>query len=702
MPASNLGRALAPALFLSATGSPAAAELADRTAAEPIIVTARQSAALTADTPEDTRRALDRLPGGASVVDLAEQAGRRSATLADALRLAPGVFATPRFGPEDLRISIRGSGIVRTGHAKGMLVVRDDVPVNAADGEFDALSLDLGAGSHLAVLRGPVALGAGATTLGGAIVMESKTGRTAPGVTLGAEGGSFATWRVHGQGGLAGQTIDGFLAFSTAGSDGYRAHALTRSQRVAANAGWRLAPALETRLYAGHTDLESEWPGVLTRAQYEANPRQASLVALRRDQDNNIRHNHVASRTVWAPGPHRVTLALGLQDRRKDHATPEGILLEETGTLVGSLVHAWQPLEGPLALSLGARATRSLQDRRIFAYAGGLLSPVSAVRGGLSSSRDRLARTLELFGRAEWSPADALTVTGSLAALWTDRRDRPAPDSPTPPEPAWRVDYHDVLPGLGLLWRPTGRITLFAGWAQSFEAPSFFDLGGNAPLFPDRIPRLRAQTADTIEGGARGVVGPLRFDVTLHHARLRDELLRLDAAFRLTPPIINAGRTRRTGLEAAATLDLASMLGATPGTLALAAKWDWLDARFDDDPVFGSNRIAGIPSHSAHVELAAEPLPGLVIRPNVTLRSPTEVDMANTPGTQAGGFALLGLSARWERGRIALWADARNLADRRHVSAVNVGNRADASSAMYFPGDGRALYAGITLNFAGE
>jgi hypothetical protein len=36
---------------------------------------------------------------------------------------------------------------------------------------------------------------------------------------------------------------------------------------------------------------------------------------------------------------------------------------------------------------------------------------------------------------------------------------------------------------------------------------------------------------------------------------------------------------------------------------------------------------------------------------------------------------------------------------RSHVSAVNVVNRATATSALFFPGDGRAIYAGITTRF---
>lgn len=677
-----------------------AADMADAAAAD-IVVTGRISSALTADLPEDARRAVDRIPGGASVIDLAEAEGRRNATLADVLRLAPGVFAAPRFGPEDLRLSIRGSGLVRTGHAKGLLVLRDGVMLNAADGNFDPPTLNLGAASHLTILRGPAALGAGATTLGGVIALESQTGRTAPGFNLNAQGGSFESWGIDASGGVANDRVDGFVAFGTSGTEAYRQQAATRSHRLTGNVGLRLSPTLETRLFAGHVDFDSKWPGVLTRAEYEADPRQASLVAVRRDQDNNIRQSHIASRSVWADGPHQVTLALGYDDRFKDHATPQGILEEATETLTGSLVYALGAATGPepFALSLGIRGATSDQQARTFGYAGGLMSPTSAWKGALANSRDRKAGTIELFGRAEYALTPTLVATGSLAAVWTDRRDAPAADNPGGGNPAFKAQYDAVLPGAGLLWRPRDNVTFFAGWAQSFEAPAFFDLGGNAPLQPDRIPRLRAQTADTIELGTRGRAGAFRWDITLYHSWVRGELLRLDAAGALNPPIVNADRTLRTGLESAATLDLGQTLGLAADVLQLAAKWDWSRFRFDSDPVLGNNRVPGIPEHNAYVELVAEPVAGLVLRPNLTIRSSTRTDLFNTPGAQADGFFLVGLGGHYEIGPLRLWVDARNLADKRHVSAVNVVNRATAASALFFPGDGRAIYAGITTRF---
>jgi iron complex outermembrane receptor protein len=337
------------------------------------------------------------------------------------------------------------------------------------------------------------------------------------------------------------------------------------------------------------------------------------------------------------------------------------------------------------------------QQADTFGYAGPPTSALAAQPGALVAARERRARNLEVFTRGELSLADGLIASASLAAVWTDRRDGSGTGDPVNAPPAYDLSYDDILPGVGLIWQPRSAVTVFAGWSQTFEAPSFFDLGGNVPLQANRLPRLRAQTADTFEIGTRGRSSALAWDLTLFHSRIAGELLRLDAAGALNPPIVNANTTTRTGLEAAVSYDLAGLLGGEAGTNLISAKWDWLDARFDNDPVYGNRRVAGVPEHNAYLELQVQPVSGFVLRPNLSIRSRTETDLLNTPGQAAKGFVLAGLSARYDLGKVAVWIDARNLTDERYVSAVNVVNRSTDTQGLFFPGDGRSVFAGVTL-----
>ena len=128
---------------------------------------------------EAARVELEQTPGGTAVVDAETYKRGRATTLKDALDFAPGVYVQPRFGAEESRISIRGSGIQRTFHGRGLKLLQDGVPLNLADGGFDFQAVEPLATRYIEVYRGANALEFGATTLGGAMNFVSYTGHDA-------------------------------------------------------------------------------------------------------------------------------------------------------------------------------------------------------------------------------------------------------------------------------------------------------------------------------------------------------------------------------------------------------------------------------------------------------------------------------------------------------------------------------------------
>ena len=86
---------------------------------ETIIVTS------TARTDEAVLNA-SRTAGGADVVSHEEYADRFLVSMRDTLAFSPGVYTQPRYGQE-IRISIRGSGISRGFHMRGLTLLQDGV-----------------------------------------------------------------------------------------------------------------------------------------------------------------------------------------------------------------------------------------------------------------------------------------------------------------------------------------------------------------------------------------------------------------------------------------------------------------------------------------------------------------------------------------------------------------------------------------------
>ena len=148
-----------------------------RSAAAPVASDLARGPALTVLTVQQALRDIQQTPGGVAIVPA--EAYRNSTvanTIKDILDYVPGVFAQPKWG-DDTRLSIRGSGLSRNFHLRGVQLYMDGIPINTADGYGDFQEIDPTAYKYVAVYKGANALQFGANSLGGAINFVTPTGR---------------------------------------------------------------------------------------------------------------------------------------------------------------------------------------------------------------------------------------------------------------------------------------------------------------------------------------------------------------------------------------------------------------------------------------------------------------------------------------------------------------------------------------------
>ena len=122
--------------------------------------------------------------------DTAYKNSTPSATIKDVLDYVPGVFAQPKWG-DDTRLSIRGSGLSRNFHLRGVQLYMDGIPINTADGYGDFQEIDPTAYRYVEVYKGANALRFGANSLGGAINFVMPTGRDSSSFGARVDLGSF-------------------------------------------------------------------------------------------------------------------------------------------------------------------------------------------------------------------------------------------------------------------------------------------------------------------------------------------------------------------------------------------------------------------------------------------------------------------------------------------------------------------------------
>ena len=125
------------------------------------------------------------------------------------------------------------------------------------------------------------------------------------------------------------------------------------------------------------------------------------------------------------------------------------------------------------------------------------------------------------------------------------------------------------------------------------------------------------------------------------------------------------------------------------------------DFHFDDDPVYGDNRIAGIPIHAYEAQLLYETPVGFYAGPNVQCNlSRYPVDHANT--LFADAYALIGFRAGFrQRNGFSVFLDCRSLTNQRYLSAEDViaDARTDIDPEIFHPGDGRSFYGGVSWSW---
>lgn len=670
------------AVAVAAVLAPLAAQAADpqndpRTL-DRIEVRGRRADTTTVDSLEQARRRLAERAGGTAVVDGERYRDGRVGTLTDALGYAPGVFVQPRFGAEEARLSIRGSGLQRTFHGRGIELLQDGSPLNLADGGFDFQAVEPLAARYIEVYRGANALEYGAATLGGAINFVAPTGYDAAPATLRIEGGSFGYLR--GQAAFAGhgERADGYLSVTGSNQEGFRDHARQENYRLFGNAGYRFGDSLEGRVYLAHVDTNSELPGNLTLAQAQRDPRAANAGNLALDQRRDFRLDRIGGKLAWTPAEGRsLTLSAYYADKALHHPIFQ-VLQQDTQDA---------------GIDLRWRSEGSLGGRRNVLVAGVAFAQGDtgddrfvnvAGRAGARTNRfDQRATNAKAYVENQTWLSERWTIVLGAQGLKSSRRSRDLFVASGRDE-SFDVGYSGSSPKWGARYIVDDGLQFFGNLSRSLEPPSFGELTGGPG-----VTQVDKQRAATAELGLRIDRDALWLDAAVYRARIDGELLALTDGAGNPLGTINADRTLHQGLELG--------LGWRPADAwTLSANYLWNDFRFDGDPVYGDNELAGVPPQQLRASLRWSPDECFYVSPNLE-SAPQDyyVDHANT--FRAPGYTIYGLRIGGKFASGWSWfADARNLGDRKWIASTNVvANAKGLDAANFLPGDRRSFYVGV-------
>lgn len=657
----------------------------------------KAEASLTQPSYDAAREELSKTAGGTTVVPMDQVKEGRSSNFQDTLGMATGVLAQSRFGAEETRLSIRGSGLQRTFHGRGLKLMQDGIPVNLADGGFDFPSIDPLATDYIEIYRGANALQFGSSNLGGSINFISRTGYTAPKLEIRTEGGSYGYYRTGiSTGGVVDQ-LDYFVTASKFHTDSFRDNAQQSSDRITGNIGYKFNDHVETRFYLGYTNNDSELSSVLTKAQLNDNPKQATLssgpLSGQGINQRDVNLARIANKTTILMDNSKLELGAFYSKKSLFHPIIDlflfgndtlGVIDQNSDDYGLTARYSRKDTVGEMRneFVVGLSPTYGKTDAKNFRNINGR-------RGALINDADQKAKNVEIYAEDRLSLSNELTVIAGLQYARSSRESNDRLIRAATGDQSVDETYSQTSPKLGALYQLAPTIQLFANVSRSFEPPSFGELNNRVASV------LKAQKGTTYEIGTRGNSEFIDWDIALYYARLQNELLQVGGGF-LATQTVNADRSIHKGLEMGLTARL-------PGHLVWRNNLLINDFKLDNDNQFGDNRLPGIQRSLMRGELMYRNnafLEGFYIGPTFEW-SPQRynVDFAET--LYADRYFLWGLRAGQKVNDHWSWfLEGRNLGNKKYAATTNITQNANGTdTAIFFPGDGSTAYLGVQWTY---
>lgn len=652
-------------------------------------------------------RAQQRLnPGSVHIVNSDTFYQRSVGNLSDALRYVPGVMAESNTGGDDQVLSIRGSNLSALDYDNGgVALMQDGLPISTADGNNHNRLIDPLTASDLIVANGPNALAYGASELGGAIDVISRTARNSDPRQVYLSGGSHGLFNGRlSTGGISGK-LDGMLVVDHKHFDGYRENSAESRTSVYGNIGLKATDTLDLRLFASHTDSRQRLAGSLTRAQFDDDARQADPSYALGNHALNVKTDRLALKGDWTiNAASRLEFGLSYETQSLYHPIVDVYNFSTTppAHYFSLLIDTRQETTGGMLryhLKAGKHQLLAGLNLAHTSNYGGNYENDGGNKGIRTNDINQQSNSATLFLMDRWQFAPRWTLVYGAQAITTNRNlhDTTLASNDTRHQ---KASYASVNPRAGLIYALSKNSELFANVSRIYQAPNNFDLDNDVR---QNDSTLSAMHGVAVEVGTRGseplpfAHGTAHWNLALYHARIHNEILSVDNPAQPGNMLsANYDKTRHTGIEA--------LLG---GSFQITDRGQRIEPlvsasynhfTFDHDPIYGNNRLPSAPRYIVHGEvMVRDAQSGLYAGPTFDLIGSRYVDMANT--YRVSGYELLGLRAGIERDRWEIYAQATNLTNKKYVNAVSVRTQASADDAVLNPGAPRALFVGMRLRY---
>ena len=534
-------------------------------------------------------------------------------------------------------LELRGFvGSALLGLPQGIAVFQDAVRINEPFGDtVNWSTIPDAAIERVRVLPGANAL-FGRNALGGAIVVDTKSGFAADGTQIDLSGGAFGRREVSGaSGGTVGDALGYFVAGSDLREDGWRDRSPSDLRQLFGKLSGRAGDASTIDLSVTRVDTEltgnGASPETLLATDRDAvftypdrTAQRATLVAVkathafdadtRATMEAHVRESDIHSLNGDVSDYFACTAAPGLicQGENGDEqpiADAAGAPVPVDPALLGATLNRTRIDQQSGGASFEIRRIGSIAGRGAEALAGVAydasstsygsdteLGTLNAGRGAIGGGvlvgdaftrldADASVRSAFVAAAVQASRSISLTASARYDSTELDLDDRlgTALDG--------KHQFSHVNPSLDASYTVRPALSLYASWGESSRAPSPVELGCADADAPCRLPNafvadpdLKQVVASTFEAGARATWRDVDLRAAAYTTTNHDDILFVSAGAATNEGFFtNVGRTRRDGFEL-----VAETAAESEARVRWFANVSAIDATFERDFVVSS------------------------------------------------------------------------------------------------------------------
>ncbi|QDK98145.1 TonB-dependent receptor [Acinetobacter tandoii] len=611
---------------------------------------------------------------------------------------------------QDLQISMRGFGARSTFGVRGIRLYVDGIPATMPDGQGQSSNIDLDSLDNIEVLTGPFSAIYGNSS-GGTILTQTKEGQGQDSIQVGFNAGSHHKQQanIQLQGGSEQANQPAYVISSSYfDTDGFREHSAAHKVLNNAKLTWNLEDGSKINWLMNRTKIEADDPQGLTRAQWQANPKQVNDSSNTYDVRKSI--DQTQTGLTWSKplndqnelyamfylGNRQVVQYQSIPSSAQKNPRHAGGVIDFDRDYYGAdLRWTGKDLLPNTTFIAGLALDRMEEDRQ--GYENFDATGKYGVKGNLRRDENNTLWNLDPYIQASWQFLPQWHLDAGLRYSNVHYESEDHYITTGNGDDSGSTDYQKLLPTVALGWDILPELYAYASYGKGFETPTFTEMAyptvGTSGINFD----LRPASSDTTELGLKSQNPFGLFTFAVFHTETKDDIVPDDAnggrsTFR------NAEKTLREGLELSWQKQLWQDLN-------IRTSYSYLDATFDADipatttkPLIQKGSyIPGIAQNQAFAGLAWQPEQGFQAGLEARYMDKIYVDDINSDTAPSYTVVAANVGYLWvnQDWKINTYARVDNLFDRNYVGSVIVN---DSNGRYFEPADGRNFSLGMSVN----